>query len=41
MGSLQVFVGEVEQAMLNLDGNKGPYFDKIPPLFLKKKTRFF
>jgi hypothetical protein len=30
MGSFQFSVGEVEQALLNLDANKGPGSDKSP-----------
>jgi hypothetical protein len=36
MGSMQFSVGEVEQALLDLDANKGPGPDKILPLILRK-----
>jgi Reverse transcriptase (RNA-dependent DNA polymerase) len=41
MGSLQFSVGEVEQALLNLDANKGPGLEKIPPSTLKNCIALF
>jgi hypothetical protein len=38
---MQFSVGDVEQALLNLDANKGPGPDKIPPLILKNCATFF
>jgi hypothetical protein len=32
MGSLQFSVGEVEQALLNLNANKGPYLSMLEKL---------
>lgn len=41
LGSLQFSVDEVELALLNLDANKGPGPDKIPPSILKKCATSF
>jgi hypothetical protein len=41
LGSLQFTVIEVEQALLDLDANKGPGTDKIPPSILKNCATSF
>jgi hypothetical protein len=40
-GSIQFTVGEVEEALLDLDVNKGPGPDRIPPSILKKCASSF
>jgi hypothetical protein len=41
LGSLQLAVTEVERALMDLDANKGPGSDKIPPSILKKCATAF